>query len=385
MAQTDTMTNNTTSFLSGKLHHVDIDGIEKELYRLWTEAGKNEEHVTRACSLNFIVLTNGKMQIQAEEMLTEITIKHPCRAILAVAEPDETESLDAWVTARCHMIGGKADRQICCEQITVAWRGDGTRQLVSVVAPLTIPDLPICIWWQEESLDMDRVRPFLPHIDRFIVDTNHMKAPYSGIVGLETLLNILTGGAAIYDLNWQRLRPWRYALAHAFDDRAGLLEVEDLDSISSLEITVSQKDDKEPSLAQALLLLGWLSSRLSWQLVSANRDGAGIESVYRLSYTKIDARIETIREPSLTPGLVQKVRIGLKDNTEKELRIWQDDLHPGLSTGMVATGSQATPHGTRCREKPQAELIGALLDNPTRDKILVSAVYAACDLIRCFR
>lgn len=377
-------TTTASAFLNGKLHHVDIDAIEKELYRLWAEADQEDGHVTRACSLSFIILSGeGNDQALAEEILTEITIKHPCRAILAIAEPSDTESLEAYVTARCHMLPGDSGKQICCEQITVHWKGEGTRQLVSVVAPLTIPDLPTSIWWQEDRLVIDKVKPFLPHIDRFIVDTLKMERPYSGLVGLESLLNTLAGGAAIYDLNWLRLLPFRQAIAYAFEERRGILSVEDLDLISEIEILVTADGGQAP-VSQPLLLVGWLASRLSWQLVSAGKSDGGFDAVYRLSRTRIDTRVKLVKDESVTPGQVKDIRIGLRDRPDKVLRIWHKPGSPGLSTQLVSR-QKVEDSRCCCKEKSQTELIDALLDNPTRDPVLERAVFAACDLIRSFR
>lgn len=385
-------TTTASAFLNGKLHHVDIDAIEKELYRLWAEADQEDGHVTRACSLSFIILSGeGNDPALAEEILTEITIKHPCRAILAIAEPAETESLEAYVTARCHMIPGDSGKQICCEQITVHWKGEGTRQLVSVVAPLTIPDLPTSIWWQEERLVIDKVKPFLPHIDRFIVDTLKMERPYSGLVGLESMLNTLTGGAAIYDLNWLRLLPFRQAIAYAFEERRGILGVEDLDLISEVEILVTADEGQAPDsqpisqpLSQPLLLIGWLASRLSWLLVSARKSDGGFDAVYRLSRTRIDTRVKLVKDESVTPGQVKDIRIGLRDRPDKVLRIWHKPGSPGLSTQLVPR-DKVEDSRCCCKEKSQTELIDGLLDNPTRDPVLERAVFAACDMIRSFR
>ena len=116
----------TLSFLSGNLAQVDVAKIERELNRLWDSAGKQEESswtpVIRACALNVVLLCDdGKNEREFENLLADITVRHPCRAILAVIALAEVEKVEAWVTAHCHFLPGRLDKQMCCEQITVKW------------------------------------------------------------------------------------------------------------------------------------------------------------------------------------------------------------------------------------------------------------------------
>ena len=94
-------------FLSGKLSQVDVPAIERELKKLWQEAAAHESepegrNVARTCVLNLILFTgDGKSETQAGDLLDEIMMRHPCRALLAIGQPADEARIEAWVSARC--------------------------------------------------------------------------------------------------------------------------------------------------------------------------------------------------------------------------------------------------------------------------------------------
>ncbi len=389
----------TRDFLSGQLHHVDIQSIEKELYKLWEEAEHDRENssaITRACALNFIAFTsteNGELNI--EDIVSEIAVKHPSRAIIASSKYNDKESdvLDAWVTARCHQVPGKPRQQICCEQIIVDWKGQntGNRRLVSVIAPLTIPDLPTCLWWHDPVLNLDVIRPFLIHVDRFIVDSRSLVEGSPSIIQLQNLKTATEEGSAVYDLNWFRLHPWRHALANSFDSNRGLLKVEDLDIISSLEIveeanTTGSDNGKTVPGAQSWLMLGWLASRLSWDFESIEEEKEGIKIYYRLNRTRIKVILRSRREPSAAEhqGRLAEIRVNLRDRDSNLLRIWPDSNSPGLRTALLEHDS-IDEMDISHNPPSKVDLIDSILNDPVKPKTFEAAVDAACIVARQMR
>src|SRR5438094_6962109 len=122
-------------FLSGKLTQVDVASLERELRSLWSTASSdhpeaNLRAVNRICVLNLILFsTDPDAETSAANVLDDITIAHPCRALLAISRPSQQKRLEAWVSARCHMPTPKSQKQICCEQITVRFEGEGVHEL----------------------------------------------------------------------------------------------------------------------------------------------------------------------------------------------------------------------------------------------------------------
>src|SRR5579885_568767 len=319
-----------SSFLSGKFHHVDVDRIEKELLELWEQAGKaeadGEPSVTRACSMNFILCTSSEADVGAD-MLEDITLKHPCRAILAHAIQSNDEHLEAFVTARCRLVSGKKS-QICCEQINVRWQGQGTRPLASVVLPLRIADLPTWLWWHKTRPAKEMIGPFLPFIDRLIVDTADMNGQLAHLFDLKDVFYRLDDDTVLYDLNWTRLLPWRQSVARAFHPGRGLLSIEDIDLIDKIDIEVS--DGQAGVSIQALLMVAWLATRLSWKFVKGGRqskDEVAIE--FSLGRRRIHVVIRASKCQSAS-GSLNRMALEFVGNPDERLVVSQDCTAPGL-------------------------------------------------------
>ncbi len=375
-----------SSFLSGKLHHVDVDRIEKELLELWQQAekdsGTEEPAVTRACSITFILFTSDSdSEVDNGYLLEDITLKHPCRAILALAVPAKEESLDAWVTARCRMIPGKEAKQICCEQITVRWQGDGTRNLASVVSPLQLVDLPTWLWSQHKRPTKELLGPFFPFVERLLVDTQQFDESLPSMFDLRDVYLRLKDGGALYDINWRRLLPWRQTIAHAFEDTHGLLELEDLDLVSSIVIGVSEKTDQtshQVHSAQALLLASWLASRLGWKFDSAEKNKENeIDLKFRWSRKKITVSLKPVPLDTVTPGTVCFFAADFVGQ-EKSLVVMQKEGCPGLVAGLM---KRSEVNETLCMtEKSQSQLVIDVLDSPITAELYTELLDIVCDL-----
>src|SRR5262245_11117144 len=68
---------------------VEVAAIDRELTRLWEEAGRGEETphpVTRACMSNLIILCHSDAEAHTvEEEIGDIVAQHPARVLLLVA------------------------------------------------------------------------------------------------------------------------------------------------------------------------------------------------------------------------------------------------------------------------------------------------------------
>jgi glucose-6-phosphate dehydrogenase assembly protein OpcA len=374
-----------SSFLSGTFHHVDVDRIEKELIELWQQAGKSsddeEPAVTRACSITFILFTtDASAEIDAGALLEDVTLKHPCRAILAMALPAEQEQLEAWVTARCRMIPGKKDKQICCEQITVRWQGQGTRHLASVVSPLQLVDLPTWLWWQKARPSKELLGPFLPFVERLIVDTAYLDTNLSHLLDLREVFNRLKDGGVLFDLNWRRLLPWRQTIARAFDESFGILSLEELDLISAVTIGVAQKEggDTKSYSAQALLMVSWLASRLNWSVLSVKKSADNeVDIVFKWSRKKIEVSLKNVPLDNVTPGTVCFFAADFVGKPES-LVVMQKEGCPGLEAQLL---KKSEVHETfSLVEKPDGQLVVDVLDSPITGEVYSELLDLVCEL-----
>ncbi len=319
----------TTAFLSGKLAHVDIARIERELKALWQQVGEKEEltgqSVTRACAMNLVMYCeDDDAETAASNLLDEITIHHPCRAILAICRPvkaNQEANLEAWVSARCHITDAKNRKQICCEQITVRAEGTGQERLASVVLPLLVSDLPVILWWQAAGMNRKLLAPFLPAVDKLVVDSS-LEHGHLNLFNELKDLRVNAGDLGcptrfgVSDLSWRRITPWREALAMAFDRQGGAQPPAALKAIERIE--VSYADDAKPSkeqvvirsgvLHQSVLLLGWLAERMGW-IADSLVKGADASVAVKFNQGKVSACFKPISRSDLRAGNICTVVI----------------------------------------------------------------------------
>jgi glucose-6-phosphate dehydrogenase assembly protein OpcA len=255
---------------------VDVDRLERDLASMWSSAreggdGAGESGVTRACTLNLVVyVADGEDHERLDDLLEEVNEHSPGRTLILVAHRDRpTPALDAWVSMRCRVLGDSG-KQVCGEQVTIEAAGPLVATTPSVVSPLLVPDVPVYLWWKdiphEEDVLFDRLSRMA---DRVVIDSVAFDNPRADLVRLDQLIGRQGQPLRVSDLNWGRLTPWRTLLASFWD-------VPDyrpaLAALDSVEI-VYRPNAKAPGdiAAKALLLAGWLGSRLGWEADPATR------------------------------------------------------------------------------------------------------------------
>lgn len=271
------MSGNVTMTSLGEKTHIDVRAIERELNKLWRHAATGEgaeqrNTVTRTCVLNLIVLTSSARSAQrATEMIARLTERHPNRAIVISAAPNAPDPLlDAWVQTHCRMPGAGRP-QVCCEQITLDAQGAAVPYVPGTILPLLVPDVPVMLWLPRgEPFD----NPLFPRLsalaDRVIVDTATFRSPEAG---MRRLAGLVGGDTAISDLSWARLTAWRELAAQFFDAPAMLPHLNEIDSVL---IDYEAQPQSATDRTQALLLAGWLGSRLGWRADGAAVDQDGV-------------------------------------------------------------------------------------------------------------
>jgi len=265
------------TFVNGTPLDVDPRSIDRELTALWAAARTGVEPskaVVRFSILNLIVMARNSQQLEPlTSQIIDLTMKHPCRAILLVNEGGEGAStVKATVAAHCRLpVGG--GMPVCGEQINItASGGDAAAILPGTVIPLLTSDLPVALGWPDWpsgalaadgwSLDPALFTPLLQSADHLIVDSMRFGKPNSNLVRLEALHEQDYPSIAITDLNWLRLLTWRQLTAQVFDSPS-LRSY--LPNLSKITVRYVVQDDRPLNPCQALLYLGWLSDKMSWR------------------------------------------------------------------------------------------------------------------------
>jgi glucose-6-phosphate dehydrogenase assembly protein OpcA len=196
----------------------------------------------------------------ARAALSGMAERHPSRAILLFPEPNAgTDGIDAAVSLECYAVPG-VEREVCSEVIELHLRGMRAKAPASIVEPLLISDLPVFLRWRGEPPWGEQEFDQLAGVtDRLIVDSTEwddLPHPYRN-------LSALFDRAAVSDIAWARTSRWRALLASLWPDVA---------DVSTIRVTGTH--------AQALLLVGWLRSRLGHdEIVLEHVDAPRLEGI----------------------------------------------------------------------------------------------------------
>jgi glucose-6-phosphate dehydrogenase assembly protein OpcA len=359
-------------FLSGKLSHVDVAAIEKELKALWKKAEASGDEgkpstVMRACSFNMILTSqDDDAETVCNELLDELLVHRPGRGILSITRPDKPHRLDAWVSARCHLEG--SSKQICAEQITVCCEGGVAKELSSVVLPLVIADLPVFIYWRGKIENDSTFQALAVCASRLIVDSMRMPFDLKHVQRINEIIVNMRDCLVVSDLNWRRLSGWMRAMADAFDGFP--LPGDYLPKFKKVTVTTVGSGNDALS-TQSLLLVGWLASRLGWKLSKPLQGNA-------IQYTGANARPVSaifVAGKGQEPGHVVGVECEFEDG--RTLAISSEKTEE-VSYIVAHTADSGHKEATRADyDLAEWALLGQEVDNLSRDSIYEAAVQAA--------
>jgi glucose-6-phosphate dehydrogenase assembly protein OpcA len=137
------------------------------------------------------------------------------------------------------------------ESVEIDLGPEHLRALQTICDPVLVSELPTVLWSPHGH--PEAVDAVCPLVDVMLLDSDDVDDPVEAFARAERLRK----HAYIVDLAWLRTTPWRERLAATFDLPERLQALRD---IEELEIR-----HRETSMASALLLAGWLSSRLQWE------------------------------------------------------------------------------------------------------------------------
>lgn len=251
---------------------LDLQAIEREIAQLWHPDARGDDPIpslaTRSSVLNLVIYapdneTAERMQA-ASEHISQI---HPCRVILFNhVSGSERVRVAPEIYAICDA-DGEHSAAPCIERIRIPVTGQMYRQLASLVQPLIIPELPAYLWWPATPSINDPAFVALARSSNLtIIDSLRFEATHD-LVKLAELEAQLPARAAIGDLNWQRLQPWRELTAQFFDIRSVQWA---LGCIREVEIDAGITDNRALPV-QALMFTSWLAHCLNWTPFEARR------------------------------------------------------------------------------------------------------------------
>jgi glucose-6-phosphate dehydrogenase assembly protein OpcA len=376
---------------------IDTVRLEKELNAMWAEMSAPEggargegaaqaegaapaAGVVRACVLNLVVYAGGAGErAEVEELLGTVVERHPCRAIVLVADRGAAESrLDAFVSTRCQL-SSRGSKRICGEQITVEAAGPAVETASTAVAPLLVPDVPVFLWWKDIPHYEDKLFTRLAGMaDRVVIDSGSFDEPHEDLLRLARLLE--GGRLRLSDLNWGRLTSWRSLVA-------GFWDVADYRaSLAQVERVVIEYDppDRAPSQVapKALLALGWLASCLGWEVAeggSSVSDG-GARFGLRCGGREAEAVLAATGNAAGRDGWLTSLTISTAAGDEFYVELLHEEGK--LRTGARLKGvGHAVGRVLAYEARSEGRRLSGELDILSRDEVYEKAVAVAARML----
>ena len=224
------------------------DAIEAALRELLRERHAANEALAPARVINLIVIVDREWKGEIANRLERAGRYHGSRTVLCAVEEGRT-TLDAVATVSYEEPQGAA-LGVMHESVEIDLGPRHLRALQTICDPVLVSELPTVLWSPHGH--PEAVEAVSSLVDVMLLDSDDIDDPVDAFARAERLRQHVY----IVDLAWLRTTPWRERLAATFDLPERL---EALRDIEELEIR-----HRETSMASALLLAGWLSSRLHW-------------------------------------------------------------------------------------------------------------------------
>lgn len=250
---------------------LDAPAIEARAAEMWQKAAEGVGGLARTCSQTVLVMAlEAPVVERVDEVLAQAPLLHPCRMIVLTRGQSEPR---AQATAFCRP-PNNGRGIVCWEEIRLEGSPTSLDRVMSAARSLVMPNLPVQVWWPDEpDVASDLFEQTIEIGDRLIVDSARFADPLRTLAAYADRAeqNHAVGFA---DLNWRRIEPWRLLVAQLFDppDDRRLL-----DYVETVVVRFGRSAGRSEGLAEALLLVGWLASRLAWTPPTAPLGGRDVE------------------------------------------------------------------------------------------------------------
>jgi glucose-6-phosphate dehydrogenase assembly protein OpcA len=373
---------------------LDVEVVEGQLAELWKQisgGGTSEDDVAvlRARVANLLVfVANAELLDEAHEMMLELTTIHPSRVLMMLGARTEPDlDIEMSVESFCETDKRTGAKRLCCEEVTLKAQGSFVAELPSAALPLLVSDISTFLWWRDVAQTTDKVfSSLLRATDRLVIDSAEFEDTQRDLVEVN---NLFAGGhslrVGISDLNWARLTFWRGLLADFYDVPAYQVWLENIDRVRI--DYVGPERAPETIAPQALLIAGWLASRLGWELADeehAQEKSQTVSFNYRSKYDReIKLELNRVGRGQRKPGRLVQVELRSSAERSASFRVTRsaDNLHLLTETKI---GSET--HRGRVlpvRNRSAAQLLSREMEILCNDQIYQDSIaYAAMMIAR---
>jgi glucose-6-phosphate dehydrogenase assembly protein OpcA len=234
--------------------------IEAALRELLIERHNESDGYVPARVLNLICIVERRWSGEVANRLRRVGRYHPSRTIVcAVSEGRSTIDAVASIAADATPVEGQ--HVLTHETVTLDLGPGHLERLDTIIDPLVITDLTTVVWaphghWQAVEA--------LSGLSQCVL-LDSVEDP--DVAGALRRAQALLSQRYVVDLAWLRSTPWRERLAALFNEPARRRQLPEIAAVAIRNVAESG--------ASALLLCGWLTSRLGWPHGQLTRDGHG--------------------------------------------------------------------------------------------------------------
>ena len=238
------------------------DAIEAALRELLAERHSEDGGFLPARVLNMVAFVESEWSGEIANRLRGVGRYHASRLVVLSYEPKRTR-LDAHASVAAEGEAKPGDIVLLHETVIVELGDRHLDDLLTIADPLVVSDLPTLLWSPHGH--PEAVEALLPLAQATLLDSVDEPVWHEAI----DRANTLSDRVYVVDLAWLRSTPWRERIAATFDPPALRAELETIAAI-----TIRHHPD---STVAAMLLIGWLASRLGWRLSPLQRRGRSAE------------------------------------------------------------------------------------------------------------
>ena len=308
--------------------------------------------------------------------------RHPSRAIvISPGDFDGPATMDAHIYAECKL-NDRSNSEMCTEQILIKTGGELSQHLSRVVTPLLIHDLPVVLWWPDDPpFGTKQFNEVVQTADRLLVDSGAFQE--DGGKRLAGMATVVSNGVSVTDIGWLRLNLWRELLAAMFDHP---LLAGELDHIRAVRIDVARPTETL-RLSKALFYLGWLASRLGWEVsrpLKRDADDDYLRGAFRRGRREISVELRPVRttldgSQRAAGSLVRVDLEAVRPRATVRARITRQADH--LLATADWNGAQVSRRAGRLEPFDETPFIAEALDSAGLDKIFEGALIRAVRLV----
>jgi glucose-6-phosphate dehydrogenase assembly protein OpcA len=211
--------------------------------------------------LNMVAVVDHEWEGEIHNRLERVGRYHASRTVVCVVEPGRTQ-LDAWASISADAAPRAGEVALVREQVEIQVGPQHLPHLDTIVDPVLVSDLSTVVWSPHGHPDAVDALLGLAHV--VLLDS----VEESDVRAALERVSQLTRDVYVVDLAWLRTTPWRERLAASFDPPQWRRELSDISAV-----IVEHRSD---SAAAALLLVGWLASRLGWRPSPLLPNGGGL-------------------------------------------------------------------------------------------------------------